>query len=278
MFQFITNRSFFFNLVIALLLAFAVFFVFFQLLGIITQHGDYIKVPEVKGKNIAEAKKILESQGFEVEVQDSVYYDSLPKLSIVKQNPEPAEMVKVHRTIYLTVNRSQAPLVSIPNFVGQTYRSVQLQINTLGLKMGDTISRPDFAVGSVLEQLFKGRNIVPGTALPMGSKIDLVIGGGLQRQEMAVPDLIGMTYGEAKVFLESNNLLLGSTVTDGVIKDSSNALVWKQNPPRRDDEGRPLRIRGGQLVDVYITNDRSKIESSDNSKPPVIKEESNNEY
>ncbi len=262
---------------VAILLALSVFFVFFQLLGIITRHGDYIKVPEVKGKNIEEAKKILESQGFEVQVQDSVYYDSIPKLSVVKQTPEPAEMVKIHRTVYLTINRAQAPLVSVPNFVGQTYRSVQLQLNTLGLKIGDTTSRPDFAVGSVLEQQYNGKTIVPGTAIPMGSRIDLVIGGGVQRQEMAVPDLIGMTFGEAKVFLEGNNLLLGSVVTDGAIKDSSAAFVWKQNPPRRDDQGRPLRIRGGQLIDLWISTDKSKVDTIKTDLPdkpqPV-----NNEY
>ncbi len=262
---------------VAILLALSVFFIFFQLLGIITRHGDYIKVPEVKGKNIEEAKKILESQGFEVQVQDSVYYDSIPKLSVVKQTPDPAEMVKIHRTVYLTVNRSQAPLVSVPNFVGQTYRSVQLQLNTLGLKIGDTTTRPDFAVGSVLEQQFNGKPIVPGTSIPMGSHIDLVIGGGIQKQEMAVPDLIGMTFGEAKVFLEGNNLLLGSVVTDGAIKDSSSAFVWKQNPPRRDEEGRSLRIRGGQLIDLWISTDRSKIDTIKTDLPDKP-EQTNNDY
>lgn len=276
MFSFLTNRSFLTNLIVALVLGFAAVFIFFQLLDMITKHGDYIKVPQVKGQTIESAKKLLLSQGFQVEVQDSVYYDSLPKLSVVKQSPAPDELVKINRTVYLTVNRAEAPLVAVPNFVGQTYRSVQLQLNTLGLKLGDTSSRPDFAVGSVLEQLYNGNNIVPGSKIPMGSSISLVLGGGIKQKEMIVPDLLGMTFAEAKVFLESNELLLGAVIVDGNVGDSSNAFVIKQSPARRDEEGRPIRIRGGQLMDLYISMDRTKIDSI--QKPKAVMEKKENEY
>ncbi|MBY0478935.1 MAG: PASTA domain-containing protein [Chitinophagaceae bacterium] len=276
MFSFLTNRSFLTNLIVALVLGFAAVFIFFQLLDMITKHGDYIKVPQVKGQTIESAKKLLLSQGFQVEVQDSVYYDSLPKLSVVKQSPAPDELVKINRTVYLTINRAEAPLVAVPNFVGQTYRSVQLQLNTLGLKLGDTSSRPDFAVGSVLEQLYNGNNIVPGSKIPMGSSISLVLGGGIKQKEMMVPDLLGMTFAEAKVFLESNELLLGAVIVDGNVGDSSNAFVIKQSPARRDEEGRPIRIRGGQLMDLYISMDRTKIDSI--QKPKAVMEKKENEY
>lgn len=279
MFQFITNRSFFINLLIALLLGLAIVFVFFQLLASITQHGKYAKVPSVKGKSIEDATKVLEAQGFRVEVQDSVYYDSLPRLSIVKQSPQPEEMVKVNRTVYLTINRAEAPLVALPNFVGQTYRSVQLQLNTLGLKLGDTTTRPDFAVGSVLEQLYNGVAVKPGTKIPMGSQVSLVIGGGIKQTEVSVPYLLGLTFAEAKVLLESNDLLLGAVVVDGAIADSSSAFIIKQNPPVRDEEGRPIRIRGGQLIDVWISMDRSKIDTVAAPKAVMEKKpETVNEY
>lgn len=277
MFQFITNRSFFVNLLIAIVTGLLVVFVFFQLLDRITQHGKYIKVPEVKGKNVDEARNFLEQQGFQVEVQDSIYYDSLPRLSVVKQSPVANEMVKINRTIYLTINRAQPPLVALPNFVGQTYRSVLLQLNTLGLKLGDTSQRPDFAVGSVLEQIYNGNQVKPGTKVPMGSRISLVLGGGIKQTELPVPVLLGLTFAEAKVLLESNDLLLGAVVVDGAVADSSAAFVIRQNPPVRDEEGRPIRIRGGQLVDLWISMDRSKIDSIQRPKP-VIEQKPENEY
>jgi beta-lactam-binding protein with PASTA domain len=276
-FQFVTNRSFFINLLIAIVLGLTIVFIFFQLLDRITQHGKYVKVPEVKGKNIDEARTLLEQQGFKVEVQDSIYYDSLPRLSVVKQSPVPDELVKVNRTVYLTVNRAQPPLVSMPNFVGQTFRSVLLQLNALGLKLGDTSQRPDFAVGSILEQTYNGNLIRQGTKIPMGSRISLVLGGGIKQTEVSVPVLLGLTFAEAKVLLESNDLLLGAVVVDGAVGDSSAAFVIRQNPPVRDDEGRPIRIRGGQLIDLWISMDRSKIDSLQRPKP-VVEQKTENEY
>lgn len=276
MFNAITKKSFWLNLAVAALITVAVFFIFFQLLDWITQHGKYVKVPEVKGKNVEEAKKILQAQGFEVEVQDSVYFDTIPKLSVIKQSPQPGETVKVNRTVYLTVNRAQAPMLIIPNFVGQTFRSVEMQLKTLGLKLGDTTFKPDFAVGSVLEQSYNGNLIQPGSKVAMGSRIDLVIGGGVQANDMPVPFLIGLNFAEAKTLLDANGLLLGAVVTDGTVKDSSTAFVIKQNPPKRDEEGRPIRIRGGQLMDLWISMDRSKIDSTQKGKP--IAEEKGNDY
>jgi eukaryotic-like serine/threonine-protein kinase len=261
-FQSITKRSLFFNLVMAGLLAFGAFFIFFQLLGWITQHGKYVTVPDVKGKSFEEARQLLEAQGFEVEVQDSVYIDTLQKLSIIKQAPLPNELVKVNRTIYLTINRMQAPLVTVPNFVGQTFRSVEMQLRTLGFKLGDTTFKPDFAVGSVLEQSINGIALKPGTPIPMGSKIDLVLGGGVQANEMNVPVLLGLTFQEAKTLLEVNGLIIGAVVVDGAVGDSLNAFIIKQNPPIRNDEGAPIRIRGGQLMDVWISMDKTKIDSA----------------
>jgi eukaryotic-like serine/threonine-protein kinase len=275
-FQFITKRSFIVNLLFAAVISFAVLFIFFQLLDWITKHGDYIKVPIVKGKSIDEARKILKSQGFEVEVQDSVYYDSLPRLSVVKQTPDPEMLVKVNRTVYLTVNRAEPPLIAVPNFVGQTLRSVEMQLRSLGFKLGDTTYKPDFAIGSILEQSFKGSPIKPGTKIPMGSAISLVIGAGVQTQEMAVPDLVGLTFGEAKVLLETNGLLVGAVVVDGVISDSTSAFVIQQNPPRRDEEGRLIRIRGGQLMDIWISKNPPVKDSTEKPKPKPV--DAGNDY
>lgn len=278
MFQSITKRSFFFNLVVAGLLAFSVFFIFFQMLAWITKHGSYVTVPDVKGKSIEEARRILETQGFEVEVQDSVYIDTMPRLSIIKQAPLPNELVKVNRTVYLTINRMQAPLVPVPNFVGQTFRSVEMQLRALGFKLGDTTFKPDFAVGSVLEQLYKGSSIRPGTTIPMGSRIDLVLGGGVQSNEMNVPVLLGMTFGAAKLLLEEKGLLIGAVVVDGAVGDSLSAFVIKQSPAVRNEEGAPIRIRGGQLMDIWISMDKSKIDTTQLKAVPPPTVTTENEY
>lgn len=280
MFEFITKRSLFFNVVVAAALAVGALFTFLALLNRITQHGNYITVPDVKGKQIEAARSILEAQGFRVEVQDSVFVDSLPRLSITRQSPFPGELVKINRTIYLTINRQEPPMIEMPNLVGQTFRSAEMQLRMLGLKLGDTTFKPDFAVGSVLEQMLSKQPIAFGTRIPMGSRIDLVLGGGVQRIEMQVPDLTGLTLAEARTLLDANSILLGAIVADGTIADSAAAFVYKQSPPARNEEGAPIRIRGGQLMDLWITLDPVKIDSAKaKTQPPAkLPEPTENEY
>lgn len=274
MFDFITKRSFSVNLLAAIVAGFLLVFLFMQTLDWITRHNRYIKVPDIKGKKIEEAQKMLEDQGFEVEVQDSVFFDTVPPLTVMKQLPLPGEMVKVNRTVYLTINRLQAPLIVMPNFVGQTFRSVQMQLKTLGFKLGDTTYKPDFAAGSVLEQLFKGNPVRPGVTIPMGSTIDLILGAGIQQSDMPVPAVLGMTFGEAKLLLEQNGLLLGAIVVDGAIADSSAAYIIKQHPAIKNEEGKPMLIRGGQLVDLWISMDKTKIDTAQlRMMPTEIKQE-----
>jgi beta-lactam-binding protein with PASTA domain len=280
-FEFITKRSFFFNLLVAIGLGVGTLFTFLALLNQITRHGQYVTVPDVKGKSIDEARRILEAQGFRISVQDSVFIDSLPRLSITRQVPLPGEQVKINRTIYLTINRQEPPTIEMPNLVGQTFRSAEMQLRMMGLKLGDTTYKPDFAVGSVLEQLINGKPVSFGTRIPMGSRIDLVLGGGVQRVEMPVPNLLGLTLAEARLLLEENSILPGAIVADGAIADSAAAYVFKQNPPPRNEEGVPLRIRGGQLIDLWITTDQAKADSAKTKafqRPAKIPEPVENEY
>jgi beta-lactam-binding protein with PASTA domain len=271
-FEFVTKRSFVVNLIAAILLGLLIFFAFFQMLDWLTRHEKYVKVPDITGKKADEAKKILENQGFEVEVQDSVFFDTVSPLTVMKQLPLPNEIVKVNRTIYLTINRIQAPTVVVPNFLGQTFRSVEMQLRSLGFKLGDTTYKPDFAMGSVLEQLYKGAPLRPGTSIPMGSKIDLVLGAGILQDEVPVPAVLGMTFSEARLMLEQNGLLLGAVVVDGNVGDSTSAFVIRQHPPIKNEEGNTMLIRGGQLMDLWISMDKSKIDTAQLNMMPVVAE------
>src|SRR3981081_1309725 len=106
MLKFITHRPFWVNLLAGFLLAIVFFFMIVLSLKLITHHGRSRTVPAVTGKNFDEAQKILNGLGFEVVVQDSIYLDSLPRFTVIKQVPEGDAVVKVNRTVYLTINRA----------------------------------------------------------------------------------------------------------------------------------------------------------------------------
>jgi eukaryotic-like serine/threonine-protein kinase len=252
-FQFITKRPLWANIIFAIVLLFLLLFLFLTSLNWITHHGKILKIPQVTGKSMADAKKQLDDQGFDIVIQDSVYVDTIPPLTVVKQFPEQDAEVKVNRTVYLTVNRSVPPLIQMPQLVGQNFRSAAILLKQTGLKLGDTSFVPDFAKNSVKKQIFNGQEIIFGTKIPMGSKIDLVISNGIADVDMSVPDLIGMTYSEAKILMEGSGLEFGVVLPDPEVKDTLNGFIRRQSPERFTEERRINRIHQGQLIDIWLS-------------------------
>jgi beta-lactam-binding protein with PASTA domain len=267
MFKFITHRPLWFNIIIAIAMAAALFVLFIFSLDFLTHHGRSKSVPQVVGKTLADAKKILDKGGFDIIIQDSVYIDSLPPLAVVKQVPESDAVVKVNRTVYLTLNRAVAPMVDMPNLIGFSYRNAMMNLSSIGLT-ADTTYKADFAKNSVLEQLYNGDPISPGTKIRMGSKLTIVLGSGVGEMVYPVPNLTGRSYGEAKTVLEANGINLLVLSAPGVT-DTLNAYIIDQDPKRYHDDGQLQKIRSGQFINVKLSTDKPVISDSTTNDQPL---------
>ncbi len=252
MFKFITKRPFWVNLLAAAAITFLLLFLFLQMLSWITKHGEHLTVPAVVGKKTEDAIKLLEKQGFDVQIQDSIYTDTAAAGIVLKQLPDPEATVKVNRTVFLTVNRVIPPMIEMPKLEGQSLRFAIDMLTRSHLKLGDTLFKPSFMMGSVLEQQYNGVRIPEKTKIQWGSRVTLVIGGGLGDQQMPVPSLIGMTFAEAKAYLDENGIEIGAIIAPGV-SDTLNAFVVKQNPEQFDEDKRPRYIQAGQIMDLHLS-------------------------
>lgn len=265
MFKFITDKPFWANLLVAIGVVVLLLVLLFSSLSFLTKHNKNVKVPQVMGRNVDEAERLLKLQGFDVEIQDSVYIDASPRLSVIKQQPEADAVVKTGRTVYLTINRAVAPLVDMPDLRGFSYTSAKLYLQSLGLKIGDTSYTPDIAKNAVREQNIKGKPVSPGTKVNMGTAIDFVLGSGVGSTEVNVPDLIGMTVAEARNYVNSFSITISSIVQDppNSVTDVENGYITRQKPMPYEilpDGSRSYnKIRSGQMVDIWI-----------NSAPPAV--------
>lgn len=251
----ITGRPLWLNVLVGIILAIGIFALFLLSLNWITGHGKSATVPSVTGKTFEQAKTILKKAGFAVEIQDSIYVDTVPALHVIKQIPDADEVVKSNRTVFLVIRRAVPPEVEMPNLTGYSFRNAEMVLKSMDLRVGDTTFKPDFARNAVLEQIYNGEIIKPGTKIRKGSVISLVLGDGIGNQEFSVPIITGMTFCDAKAELESMGLSVGAIVLNGVT-DTCNAFIFKQTPGRYDDEKRILRIRSGQTIDVWLQSDR----------------------
>lgn len=249
------KKSIVLHLFIILLFIAGLLFLFFNSLNWLTNHGQEIVVPKITGKNLKAAIRDLEAKNFSIQV-DSTYKPYLDPLMVLQQEPAAGISVKPGRTIFILVNRASPPKISMPDLVNKSFRNAILILKSYRLVMGDTLYRPDIAAGAVLEQRINGVKIAPGAMIPYGSRIDLVIGEGLADYEVDVPNLIGKPWVEARNILESAGLFW-TTLWEGNITDSTQAIVYKQYPEALNDLDFQESIRGGDMLDIHIMQNPS---------------------
>ena len=177
--KFLTNKTFFKQLLLAVVAIVVLVFFAMKWLKYTTNHGDFETVPELKGKSVDVAKINLNDNNLVMQVQDSANYNpNYPKFSVIEQNPEAGAKVKENRKIYLTLNPSGYRKVLVPNLKERTYRQAKPTLQALGFKIGKITYLDNIAKNQVLDVRFEGKSIKSGTKLPKTSKIDLVLGNG----------------------------------------------------------------------------------------------------
>lgn len=213
-----------------------------------TKHGESIAVPDFRGLNEEKARALSEENNLELVIVDSLYEIGKKPGTILDQDPAPKTNVKEGRSIYITLNASLPPKVKMPNLIDVSLRQAEAMLESYGLKVGRTTFKPDLAKNAVLEQLYKGVNITPGKEINKGAAIDLVLGNGEGTAEVPVPDLTGLTRGEANFVLKGSSLLLGNVRYDAGVKDTLAATIYRQIPAA--DES--AVIAQGETIDIYL--------------------------
>jgi beta-lactam-binding protein with PASTA domain len=247
-FQFIKSRTFFINLLMALLLfVFILAFVYKWLNGY-TRHGETLTVPDLRGQQVSNLKKVLEYKNLNYQISDSSIFDAtLAPGTVIEQDPKPAENVKENRTIYVSITRSVAPEIKIPDLIDVSYRQAEAILQSYGLKVGEIIYKPDLAKNAVLAMQIKGYTLKPSDVISKGSTIDLVLGDGYGNTQVEVPNLFSYTLNEALFILKGSALNAGRIEYDGTVIDTAAAQIYKQLPSSGDS----AFISQGQTID-YI--------------------------
>ena len=247
--KFLRSRMFLRNTALAAVVTVVLLWVILRMLNIYTRHGSSITVPDFKGVHISMLEEMASEHDLEYAINDSLYDFSLPKGTVVLQDPLPGTQVKKNRKIYLTVVALRPEQVSMPNLIDLTLRQASAMLETYGLSVGTLTYVPDIAHNAVLKQKFKGKEIRGGETIEKGSSIDLVLGQGAENNRTTVPDLYGLKQSQALRMLQEASLNIGSEIfEDG--NDTTTARVYKQKPAAGSGMGM------GNQVDLWYRSDR----------------------
>lgn len=192
-FKFMFTKTFWIQVLLAIVLVVALCFVYLFWLDWYTNHDQRIKVPELKRQTLADVDEELEVLDLRRKIIDSSSYNpDFPPRTIIEQDPKAGSFVKEDRQIYIKLNASGYGLVTVPNLVFKTKRQAVPTLQALGFEVGELTYKPDVSYDMVLEMKYKGREVEPGERLKKTSVIDLVLGDGNRDKEEDADSGIGM--------------------------------------------------------------------------------------
>ena len=220
---------------------------FFIYLPNVTNHGESITVPDLKGRKVEELEKFLSEHDLRFAVNDSSYSEEFPPLSVLKQFPKAGSKVKENRVIYISLNRTNPPTLPMPELVDRSLVNAEVVLKSNELKRGRIYYQPSRYQNLVLDIRYNGKSIPPNTRIPKGSTIDLVVGDGNGSADFILGDLVGDTYETALFKLAGWNLHLGKVqIPAGVDTTGEESFVYRQYPVHGDS------VRVGDPVDLWI--------------------------
>lgn len=153
--------------------------------------GGIVAVPDVEGHSRAAAVQELEALGVGYALA-AVHHDVVAADSVVETDPAAGTEVRRWSTVLVTV--SQGPeLFAVPDLSGQTQDQAYQELTSTQLRLGQ-VSREHSE--TVDEGLVLDQDPAPGTELRRDHQVSVVLSDG--PEPVAVPDLRGMTVGQAR--------------------------------------------------------------------------------
>ncbi|MCY3761545.1 MAG: PASTA domain-containing protein [Gemmatimonadetes bacterium] len=169
---------------------------------------ERVSVPDVDDQPSNEAALRLQREGLRMAVRDSVFSETIPRGHVVEQSPDPGELIKKGRRVFVDLSRGPR-LHEVPNVTGGSIREARLQIAGNQLRLGDWVyvSSVEIPRGVVVRQ-----EPAAGTSLPRGGRVSLEISSGSPSALRQVPDLTGLSIAAARDTLRKYEMSMGEIV------------------------------------------------------------------
>ena len=242
------NRVLYKQIIFSFCAMFLCFFLWLKYIDIYTHHDEHIVLPDFYGVHIQDLDSVCQELDLRYIIIDSVFNKKEEKGIILEQDPRVGTNVKENRRIYFTINALQNKVITFPYITDLSLRQAVRKLESLGLVVGELEYKLDLAKNVVLNQKVNGIQIKEGQELFLGTIVDLVIGSGLSNKTTSIPNLLGLNLQKAQTEIKVASLNLGAVIFDEGIIDSTNAMVYKQNPKLNEK----IKVKLGTSIDIYL--------------------------
>lgn len=252
-FRFFIFRQFLIHFSIIVVLWIAIVWGFFSYVKSYGRFQQKIEVPDFVGLNLNDLDEFVKGKNIKYEVIDSVYVDGYPKGTVIKQTPLPTDssgvFVKEDRVIKLSVVPIKGRMVDVPDFRSKSKAMAEILMDIIGITAKIEFQPDEAGKDFVIDQKMNGKELKPGTKIPKGSKITLVVSKGKSGEMEKVPNLYGLTLEEARNKISTQALDIYVAECDGCVspEDTETAKVKKQTP------GNSSEVSAGATITVWLS-------------------------
>jgi beta-lactam-binding protein with PASTA domain len=169
-------------------------------------HGREVAVPDLVGKTPAEARRIADTAGFQMEVERQYYSATVPEGKILSQLPAPGTQVR--RGWQIRLAQSLGPQrVEIPNVLGDSQRAAEINIRRRGLDVG-AVAQIGIR-GAPADQVL-GQSPPPNASGIAAPKISLLTTESASQQAFVMPNVVGQSLGGVTIVLQDAGFRVGT--------------------------------------------------------------------
>lgn len=193
-------------------------------------------VPELAGLTSEEASRLLADQGLRFRAAEPAgrWNAEVAEGRVIETRPRAGGFVKRGSAVevVLSLGVRQA---SVPNLAGKAMSAAQLTVQSEGLVLGDTLSIASSAgePGTIV-----GQDPAPGTSVPSGTRIDLLVALDAPADTFVMPDLVYRRYEPVRNYFEGGGFRMGAVKFEPY-EGIADGTILRQNPL----PGHPLRRR-----------------------------------
>lgn len=178
---------------VVLLLAIAGVGVFLLVRALTGEKAATKVVPDVVGKNVNEARSLLETDGFRVEVETEKS-ETVPVDVVISTDPAGGKEAEVGSAVTLVVSAG-ADTVEVPDVVGKSEAAARSQLEDRGFEVAVDRRALDEPEGTVASMDPAG-----GSQAAKGSTVTITVSSGAEKVE--VPDVANLKQSDAVKILQ----------------------------------------------------------------------------
>lgn len=217
-------------------------------LRLIVKSEDVVIVPDLVGKDVVYALKLLTDLGLNTKVSGYEYRPDIAKDHVAFQEPHAGAEIKKDRDVRIVVSKGPQTVV-MPNLLNTDIREAKIIMDENGLAQG--VMSETFAKQTRRGEVI-GQVPDPGQVVNRGARVDLLTSLGPRPVRFKMPRLNGMAPEDAIVIVERSQLNLGR-IHYVQKSDAAMNIVIGQNPR----SGYP--VASGTLVELTVNRKKGQI-------------------